>query len=136
MNVRIKRLSDDAVVPQKAHSTDAGFDLTATWRKVDGNIVTYGTDLAFEIPNGYVGLIFPRSSVYKKNLTLTNSVGVIDSGYRGEVMFKFYKTDDMYTVGERVGQMIIMPYPEVSFTEVKTLDDSERGKGGFGSSGN
>lgn len=90
MMVRIKKLSGRAVMPAKAHTTDAGFDLTATrkWCDEYGNLC-YGTDLAFEIPEGYVGYIFPRSSNSKKDLTLSNSVGVIDSGYRGEVTFKF-----------------------------------------------
>jgi dUTP pyrophosphatase len=98
----------------------------------------YGTGLAFEIPQGYVGLVFPRSSNAKKDLWLTNSVGVIDSGYRGEVMFKYrpvsYKERE-YAVGERVGQLIIMPYPHIEFEEVNTLSESERSTGGYGSSG-
>ena len=89
LKVKIKRLSDNAVIPTYAHATDAGMDLVATSKTIDeyGNVV-YGTGIALEIPNGYVGLVFPRSSNSKKHLLLTNSVGVIDSGYRGEVTFK------------------------------------------------
>lgn len=141
MEVKIKRLNSMAIVPQYAHSTDAGMDLFATskYYDADGNVV-YGTGLAFEIPRGYVGLVFPRSSNATKKLLLSNSVGVIDSGYRGEVKFKFkrlFHLDDMveYEVGERVGQMIIMPYPRIEFVVVDELTNSERGTGGYGSTG-
>jgi dUTP pyrophosphatase len=146
MKVRIQTLNDKAVIPTYAKDGDAGMDLTATSMKSDeyGNIV-YGTGLAMEIPYGYVGLIFPRSSNSKKDVYLTNHVGVVDSGYRGEIMFKFRPTlipkkdgvinDQIYGVGERVGQMIIMPYPQIEFEPVLTLTETERGTGGFGSSG-
>ena len=81
MKVRFKKLEDGAVAPSRAHDTDAGFDLTAVSVSEDRkrNIVTYGTGIAVEIPDGYVGLIFPRSSAYKHQLELANCVGVIDS---------------------------------------------------------
>lgn len=140
LNVKVRKLREDAVLPAKAHPTDAGFDLVATSKETDENEkVVYGTGLAFEIPEGHVGLLFPRSSISKKALFLTNSVGVIDSGYRGEVMFKFARTCPYegydYNVGDRIGQLIIMPYPDVVFEESDTLSDSERGTGGYGSSG-
>lgn len=162
MKVRIKKLSPNAQIPKKAHATDAGFDLYATsfrYDKEEGNLV-YGTGLAFEIPEGYVGYIFPRSSISRKDLMLPNSVGVVDAGYRGEVTFKFkvavrvheYTTrinkhtayspqlnfygNDIYKVGERIGQLIIMPIPGIEFEESDELSDSERGTGGYGSSGN
>ena len=150
MKVRIKKLSENAVIPAKAHKTDAGFDLVATrkWYDEYGNIC-YGTDLAFEIPEGYVGYIFPRSSNAKKQLILSNSVGVIDSGYRGEVTFKFkpslaldgeqYVTTrlrgSLYSVGDRIGQLIIMPIPDIEFEESEELTETDRGEGGYGSSG-
>lgn len=174
MEVKVKRLSEKAVIPMYGKPGDAGMDLTATSRHFDsdGNVV-YGTDLAFEIPEGFVGLLFPRSSNAKKDLTLTNSVGVIDSGYRGEVSFKFkpaaFFADDawedpknkdiksdwfdytilpkgqnqasvfygcaLYEIGDRVGQIIIMPYPKITFEEVSELSSTERGEGGFGSTG-
>jgi dUTP pyrophosphatase len=98
-------------------------------------MVTYDTGIAIEIPQGYVGLLFPRSSVSKTVLTLSNSVGVIDSGYRGSIMFKFRYPEEgpVYEVGDRVGQIIIMPYPQISFEEVEELSETERGEGGFGS---
>lgn len=148
MDVRVKKLVENAVIPQYAHDTDAGLDLVATSVDQDeyGNIV-YHTGLAFEIPDGYVGLIFPRSSLSKYSLRLTNSVGVIDSGYRGEVMFKYEVKNtymqglvkkisgEIYQVGDRIGQMIIMPYPKINLVEADELSGSDRNEGGFGSSG-
>ena len=114
----------------------------------DGNVV-YGSGVAMEIPQGYVGLVFPRSSNAKKDLLLSNSVGVIDSGYRGEISFKFKPSNviekpdlayipesiSKYEVGDRIGQIIIIPYPEIEFVEVGELSDTERGTGGYGSTG-
>ena len=143
MKVKIKKLDAKAVIPSYAHVTDAGMDLTATSMKWDeeGNFV-YGTGLAFEIPEGYVGLLFPRSSIAKKTLVLSNAVGVLDSGYRGEVLFKFKPTTQtnvanpsstVYDIGDRIGQLIILPYPKIEFEEVVELSDSDRGMGGYGS---
>lgn len=156
MKVKIKKLSADAVMPTKAHPSDAGFDLVATSRAIDayGNVV-YGTGLAFEIPEGYAGLLFPRSSLAKKDLLLSNSVGVIDSHYRGEVTMKFKPSVALveeprnkagyvishdfdynrYEVGDRIGQLIVMPIPEVEFEWVDELSTTDRGEGGYGSTG-
>lgn len=143
MEIKFKKLHENAVMPSKAHPTDAGFDLVATSKSVDGygNIV-YGTGLAVEIPEGYVGLLFPRSSICKISLALTNSVGVIDSCFRGEITFKFKptlssftKANTSYEVGDRLGQMIILPYPTVTFIESDTLSETDRGEGGYGSTG-
>lgn len=139
MEVKIKKLHKDAVTPSYAKDGDAGLDLTATsvWSDDDGN-VCYGTGLAFEIPRGFVGLLFPRSSNAKKDLILSNSVGVLDSGYRGEVKFKFKpqkQGGNMYEVGHKIGQIIIMPYPYIEFKEVEELSETERGAGGYGSTG-
>ena len=150
MKVKIKKLYEDSILPTKAHATDAGYDLYAHSKSYDDddNIV-YGSGVAMEIPQGYVGLVFPRSSNAKKDLILSNSVGVIDSGYRGELSFKFKPSSviekpdlayipesiSKYEVGDRIGQIIIMPYPEVEFVEVEELSDSDRGNGGYGSSG-
>lgn len=126
-------------MPTKAHASDAGFDLTATSRMYDNNnCYVYGCGLAVEIPEGYVGLVFPRSSNAKKDLLLSNSVGVIDSGYRGEIMAKFKALrpfPQMYKIGERLAQLIIMPIPDIEWEEAEKLSDSERGTGGYGSSG-
>lgn len=140
LKVNIKKLIPEAVIPTYAKPGDAGMDLVATsiLYDADGNTV-YGTGIAMEIPEGYVGLIFPRSSNSKKDQYLTNHVGVIDSGYRGEIMFKFRATTRYfmreYGVGDRVGQIIILPYPQIQFTEVDNLTSTERGESGFGSTG-
>jgi len=143
MEVKIKRVDPAAVMPRKAHATDAGFDLVAVSKTVDDDWnAVYGTGLAFEIPVGYVGLLFPRSSNAKKDLILSNCVGVLDSGYRGEVMFKFkrqyvrsFERRKEYEIGDRIGQLIIIPIPDIDFVEVNELSESERGTGGYGSSG-
>ena len=138
MKVKIKKLNPEAIIPSYAKPGDAGMDLTAVDVSTPGGKhITYHTGLAIEIPEGYVGLLFPRSSVYKTGQTLSNCVGVIDSGYRGEIMLKYtlspYGLE--YQVGERVGQLIIMPYPHVEFVEENELTQTERGEGGYGSTG-
>ena len=138
MEVKIKKLNENAVIPRYAHPTDAGLDLVAVSKSKDkyGNFV-YGTGLAFEIPDGFVGLVFPRSSVAARRMTMANCVGVIDSGYRGEVTAKFmtHLFAKPYDKGDRVAQMIIMPYPHVDIVEVDELSESDRGDGGYGSTG-
>jgi len=139
LEVKIKLLSKNSVIPKYAKPGDAGLDLTAVseeWNE-DNSMVTYGTGLAFEIPEGHVGLLFPRSSVCKTSLNLSNSVGVIDSSYRGEVMLKYRYPEQglIYDIGDRVGQLIIMPYPKVKLVEVDELNTTERGEGSYGSSG-
>lgn len=167
MKVKIKKLHPDAVIPAYSTSGSAGMDLTAVSKEYDeyGN-VHYGFGLAFEIPEGYVGLIFPRSSCAKFDLSLSNAVGMIDSDYRGEVTAKFKPTlvcadfyesenrfsqydyiaipnDDKfsripathYNIGDRVAQMIIMPYPKIEWEEVDELSETERNNSGYGSTG-
>ena len=135
MKVKIKKLHYDAVIPSYAKPGDAGIDMIAVEGFETSDHVTYKTGLAIEIPENHVGLLFPRSSVYKKGQMLANSVGVIDSGYRGEIMFKFTKSANQYSVGDRIGQIIILPYPQIEFEEVKELSETNRGSGGFGSTG-
>ena len=144
MEVKFKKLSDKAVLPTKAHKTDAGLDLTCTGIESEVNecgqfILVYHTGLAIEIPDGYVGLIYPRSSICKKSVMQTNSVGVIDSGYRGEVLVKYRNTSGdsipaLYNIGERIAQLIIMPYPEIEPVFAEDLSESDRGTDGYGSS--
>ena len=139
MKVKIKRLNESAVIPKYAKDGDAGLDLTATAYKVNekGQYV-YTSDLALEIPDGYVGLLFPRSSICKKDLEMTNSVGVIDSNYRGPIKSVFNPTcedPEIYELGERFAQLIIIPYPKIEFEEVEELSETNRGTGGYGSTG-
>ena len=143
MEVKIKKLHPDAVVPTYAHIGDAGMDVTAVSVNVTDDYVEYDTGLAFEVPEGCVMLIFPRSSNSKKDLLLCNSVGVLDCIYRGPLKLRFklmqpkYSSQDhkIYGVGDRVGQIMILPYPTIQFKEVEELSDTDRGEGGFGSSG-
>ena len=140
MKVKIKLLTENAVKPKYAKASDAGLDLVATSIKENTTFqITYGLGIALEIPEGFVGLVFPRSSIRNTELTLSNSVGVIDSGYRGELQATFNKTNGLdsisYKVGERVCQIIIIPHPSIELEEADELSDSERGEGGFGSSG-
>ena len=123
LQVRIKKLVPEAVVPAYASPGDAGLDLTATSAEFD--------------PPGHVGLLFPRSSVHKTGLTLSNGVGVIDSGYRGEIRAVFYVPEGAkpYAVGDRCAQLVVMPFPQVQIVEADALSETERGGGGFGSTG-
>ena len=140
LKVNFKRLNSFASTPSYAKEGDAGMDLTAT-TIINEEVfsITYGVGIAVEIPEGYVGLIFPRSSIRNYDLTLTNSVGVIDSGYRGEIQCTFIKrrgvASKVYDVGDRIVQMMIVPYPKVVFQETIELSITERGEGGFGSTG-
>ena len=142
MQVKVKKLVSEAVVPSYAKPGDAGMDLTATsvYFPHEELYIEYGTDLSIEIPVGYVGLIFPRSSISKFDLSLANAVGVIDSGYKGEVKcrFKHIKYDGdyhIYKTGDRIAQLMILPIPTVELVEVDDLSDTDRGEGGFGHSG-
>ena len=166
MKVKIKKLNENAVIPQYAKPGDAGMDVVATSINVTDKYIEYGTGLAFEVPEGYVMLIFPRSSVSKYDLSLANAVGVLDSSYRGELKLRFkrnYRIEnlpseetngkftttsilwgedtknyrinacDWYNIGDRIGQIMILPYPIIEFEETDELSDTERGTGGFGS---
>ena len=142
MDVKFKKLHDDAKIPSYAHDTDAGLDLTAVsftqeFDKSNKLVLVYHTGLAVEIPEGYVGLIFIRSSISDKSISLTNAVAVIDSGYRGELLLKYKITTDslptIYQPGEKIGQLIIIPYPKINPIEAEELDSSDRNEGGFGS---
>lgn len=142
LQVKIKKLHKNAVIPSYAKEGDAGMDVTAVDVTYEKDYVSYKTGLAFEIPEGFVGLLFPRSSISKKELLLSNSVGVLDSGYRGEVEFRFKLVgngapssgiQNIYSIGDRIGQIMIIPHPTIKFIEVEELSESERGVGGFGS---
>lgn len=193
LKIKIKKLVPEAVIPAYAKDGDMGMDITATSVEYDRELdcFVYHTGLAFELPKGYGMLIFPRSSNRKTNCYMANHVGILDSGYRGELLLCFkYKdsvlsilssfrsdkfieriannletkdvkrlamaliktsndiiNDDLqlndfmgnfapYKVGDRIGQIVIIPYPTVEFEETDTLSESERGAGGHGSTGN
>lgn len=137
MQIKIKRLHPDAKIPSYSKAGDAGMDVYAVSKQEKDKFIEYGTGLAFEIPKGFVCLVFPRSSLSNKDLILANHVGVLDSGYRGELIFKFRKIgEEVYEIGDRIGQIIILPYPEIEFKESDELSETERGNNGFGSTGN
>lgn len=137
-NVKFKKLMPEAVIPTRANPTDAGADLTATSVKITDSYIEYGTGIAIQLPENHCGLIFPRSSISNYDLKLCNSVGVIDEAFRGEILLRFNTTKPYgnkgYQVGDRIGQLVIIPLPEITFEEVEELNDTERGNGGFGSS--
>lgn len=144
MKLKIKKLDNKAELPKRGTQASAGLDLTCTKITTELGedaklILVYHTGLSMEIPEGYMGLLFPRSSIAKKSLTQTNCVGIIDSDYRGEIMVKYKTNTDvvpaLYKEGERFVQLVIMPYPEVEIEEVQqdeNLTSTERGEGGFG----
>jgi len=141
MKLKIRKLNNFIPTPKYAKNGDAGLDLTANSRLDTDLYIEYGTGLCIEIPEGHVGLLFPRSSVSNYHLNLANSVGVIDSGYRGEIRVRFKRTsstahETLYNVGDRIVQLIILPYPAIELEEVAEFTQTERGAGGFGSSGN
>lgn len=136
IKVKIKKIHPDAKLPTYAHDGDAAMDVYAVEKNVTDKYIEYKTGLKFEVPKNYVMLVFPRSSISNKDLLQSNSVGVLDSGYRGELLIRFKKFgDDVYEVGERVAQIMIVPYPEIEMIEVEELSESERGEGGWGSTG-
>lgn len=144
LTVNFKKVLSNAQLPSKATDGSAGFDLVAATEQIKaeltGPTVEYDTGLALEIPEGYVGIVTPRSSITTKTtLMLGNGVGVIDSDYRGTIKFQYRNINNMtgkkYKVGDRIGQILIMPVPSVKFNEVDELSTTKRGEGGFGSSG-
>lgn len=172
MKVNFKKLTPEAVKPKFGKPGDAGADLVTTkivHDEINNKLICH-TGLAVEIPEGMVGLIFPRSSIRNYDLSMANSVGVIDSGYRGEIMVTFNinleskiyskigavidegdvtnqqdwldSFDDeesyqpkVYQLGDRIGQLVIIPVPLIQYTEVDELSETERGTGGHGSTG-
>jgi dUTP pyrophosphatase len=136
------KLRDDAVLPSRAHSGDAGFDLSACEEVTIGvgERATVGTGLAIEIPDGHAGLVAPRSGLaLRHGLSMVNAPGVIDAGYRGEVRMILLNTDreHAFTVepGMRIAQLVVVPIAAVELVEAREVTATDRGEGGFGSSG-
>lgn len=154
MKVKFKKLHPDAVIPLVTPG-NAGADLTAidiTYESEKDLYLEYDTGIAVEIPEGYVGLVFPRSSISKTDLTLANAVGIIDSSYRGSIKLRFKGSAELaeqqeqmfgktirlgitYRIGDKIGQLVIIPYPTIEYIESDELSDTQRGDGGFGSTG-
>lgn len=143
MDVKVKKMMPNAIIPTKSFESDAGFDFYCINIVKTPNYIEYHTGIAVEIPEGMVGLVFPRSSVTNKDLMLKNSVGVIDAGYRGEILFRFTdlkeytvtQKKESYEIGDRIGQIIFMPIPTITLVEADELSESPRNTGGLGSTG-
>lgn len=139
INIKVKKLVPNAILPVKAHAEDAGFDLTATSVEYKGNQLIVGTGLATSFPKGYMLCLYPRSSIYKTGLQLANSVGIVDCLYTGEIkaIFNIINPDKEkhYKVGDRCCQAVLIKLPETVMTEVSELEETTRGSGGFGSTG-
>jgi dUTP pyrophosphatase len=157
--IKYKKLVPEAKSPIRIFDVDAGFDLFALTKTETPDFVEYGTGLAFEIPEGMVGLVFPRSSVTKYDFILKNSVGIIDASFRGEIKCRFYDTEKNldyyrleidgfinkiynprnekkhYKIGERICQIVFLELPKITLIEAEKLSDTERGSGGFGHTG-
>src|ERR1700759_979148 len=142
MELRVTRLTDNAVIPTRAHPGDAGLDLYSieTAHLGPGERWGVGTGIALEIPEGHAGLVLPRSGLARGHgIALVNAPGLIDAGYRGEVRVLLLNTDPAETVrieaGARIAQLVVTPVAIAAPVEVAELSDSARGDGGFGSSG-
>jgi dUTP pyrophosphatase len=138
MEIKFKRLSTAAQAPVRGSSDAACFDMFSNGLIETDFYLEYGTGIALEIPSGYVGMMFARSSVTNMSLMLKNSVGIIDSDYRGEIKFRFYKLPglgEIYKRGDKIGQIMFVKLPEVELIESDSLSDTQRGEGGFGSTG-
>lgn len=138
--IRYKKLHPQAKAPTAGRFGDAGADLTAVSVTHENGLIVYDTGIAVEIPDGYVGLAVPRSSIADKTLSLTNSCGIIDSNYRGTIKFKYRLTElqrfaKMYEVGDRIGQLVVVPFRTPEYVEASDLSDTNRGSAGWGSSG-
>jgi len=144
--IQFKRLHPDAIIPLRAHPTDAGLDLRAHYPEnptyasiAPGGRVIVPTGLVVAIPEGYVGLVCPRSGLAAKyGITVTNAPGIIDSGYRGELKVILQNTgDDTFTIehSDRIAQLVITPALHVDVVEVTEFSSTDRGEAGFGSTG-
>jgi dUTP pyrophosphatase len=156
MNIQIKKLHPDAVIPNKAHESDAGYDITAIDDGVvdDAGFVQYRTGISVRPDEGYHLEVFPRSSISKYDLSLANSIGLIDNGYRGEILLRFklatravkgpmssdvfasqYSPYKLYVKGDKIGQIVVRKTVHADFQLLEELDVTSRSVGGFGSTG-
>ena len=146
MVLRVKRLTETATLPTLGDAESAGIDIYADLWEENSEVIVFPrskamirSGIACEFPEGYFGLVLPRSSVgIKRNLMLSNNAGVIDNSYRGEIVMQFINTSDQDQIikhGDRLAQMILLPYVHYDVVETEELSDTERGEGGIGSTG-
>ena len=143
MEIRVKKLSETAILPTRGSAAAAGYDLYAdlveTAQIAPHETKMIGTGLAMEIPEGYFGAVFARSGLAaRESLRPANCVGVIDSDYRGQLTVALHNDGETMRAidpGERIAQLVVMPYLPVEFSETEELDETDRGSGGFGSTG-
>jgi len=142
VTLRFSRLTDEAREPSRAHDGDAGYDLYAVEAATlgPGERANVGTGIAVAIPDGWAGLVLPRSGLASRHgITIPNAPGLIDSGYRGEVRVLLLNTDPRepfeVAVGDRIAQLLLVRHEAPEVLEVESLDETVRGAGGFGSSG-
>lgn len=145
MNVKIKLRNSKAQIPKKSTIQSNGFDIIATDKVQNADYIEFKTGLSIQIPNGHVGLLVPRSSLSKYNFILANSYGILDMDFTGEITFRFkfigeenklwFELDSFYQPGDRIGQLLIIPNPEIQFVEVDELDSTSRGEGAYGHTG-
>ena len=141
INIKIKRLNENAILPEKQHDSDAGYDLHSIEEIIlkPNKIYKVRTGIAIQIPNNYAGLVLPRSGLSSKyGISLINTPGLIDSGYRGELLIPLINhSSNEYTINktERVAQLILLEIPEVKIEVTSDLDESDRNSKGFGSTG-
>jgi len=132
--IKIKKLNSQIKTPKKATHGSSGFDIEAVSIKETDKYIEYGTGLCVSIPKNFTGLLFPRSSISNMDLRLCNSVGVLDPDYTGELTFRFSKHGPhIYKIGDRIGQLVVVPNPDFGMEIVEKLADTERGTGGYGS---
>ena len=141
MDIRFKKTHPDAKLPMRGSLGAAGYELYAVSKnELFGGLISYDIGLALEIPHGYVGLIFPRSSIFRSGLIITNAVSVIDEDYRGPIKIIFKRMTEYpllreYEVGDRICQLVVIKYEALDFVETDELSDTDRGSRGYGSTG-
>lgn len=136
MAILFKKLHENAALPTRAHPSDAGLDITCVSKEETEMYIEYGTGLACAIPTGHVGLLCPRSSITKMDLMMKNSLGILDENFRGEIKFRFAHIPNHrkhYEIGDRIGQLLIVPIQLEDALFVDELGNTDRGTGGFGS---
>tara|TARA_Y100001938_G_scaffold147380_1_gene228430 strand:- start:1139 stop:1612 length:474 start_codon:yes stop_codon:yes gene_type:complete len=138
MECKVKRTREDAIIPKKAHRTDTGYDLWVLdkHKELDNGVVMYSTGLQVEPPSGFYFEIVPRSSIIKSGYIQANSIGVVDSGYRGELFVPLLKVDKdspELELPKKIGQLVLRQVLTCEFVESGSLHQTQRGEGGFGS---